>query len=179
MLDPPFRHPPEFDESRVIAHVGGPVDETSITLRVFGDNLDPDEVTAQLGVQPTSHCRKGDVFRGKQYDRIEKTGRWLLARPHVTDNVDAIIQRLLKDLPDSLEIWQTLHSKFKIDLFLGIWLRDWNRGFSLIPKTLRMLADRELEIGFDIYCDVTQPELQFQIPAPDDGAEQTDEREPK
>ena len=124
MLDPPFRHPPKFDESRVIARVGGPVDETSITLRVFGDDLDPDDVTARLGVQPTSQCRKGDVFRGKRYDRIEKTGRWLLARPHVTDDVDTVIQGLLKDLPDSLSLWRELHSQFKVDLFLGIWLRD-------------------------------------------------------
>lgn len=173
MLDPPFRHPPKFDESRVIAHVGGPIDETSICLRVFGDDLDPDEVTARLGIQPTSHCRKGDVFRGKKYDRIEKTGRWLLARPHVTEDVDSIIQRLLKELPNSPELWREFHSKFKVDLFLGIWLRDWNRGFSLTPETLTMLADRKLEIGFDIYCDVTQPDLEFR-----DGAEQSGEPEP-
>ena len=41
-----------------------------------------------------------------------------------------------------------------------------------MPGTLTMLSDRKLEIGFDIYCDVTQPELEFR-----DGAEQTDEPE--
>jgi len=174
MLDPPLRHPPKFDESRVIAHVGGLVDETSIALRIFGDDLDPHELTDRLGVEPTSHCRKGDVFRGQRYDRIEKTGRWLLARPHVADDVDNIIQCMLSDLPDSQELWRELHSRFKVDLFLGVWLRDWNRGFHLTPETLTMLADRKLEIGFDIYCDVTQPELEFRI-----GAERTDEREPE
>lgn len=174
MLDPPFRHPPPFDESRVIARVGGPLDETSIALRVFGDDLEPDTVTAQLGVQPTSHCRKGDVFRGKRYDRIEKTGRWLLRRPHVVDDVNVIIQRLLHDLPESPEIWRELYSRFRVDLFLGVWLRDWNRGFSLTSETLKLLADRKLEIGFDIYCDVTQPDLEFR-----DGAEQTDQRDPE
>jgi hypothetical protein len=86
---------------------------------------------------------------------------------------------MLKELPHSGELWQQLHSEFKVDLFLGIWLRDWNRGFSLTPETLKMLADRELEIAFDIDCHVTQPELEFQISASDHGAEQTNGREPE
>jgi hypothetical protein len=71
-------------------------------------------------------------------------------------------------------LWRELEARFRVDLFLGIWLRDWNRGFSLMPETLQMLADRRLEIGFDIYCDVTEPALELR-----DGAEQADEREPE
>lgn len=141
--------------------VGGRVDEASICLRIFGDDLDPDELTTRLGVQPTSFCRKGDLFQGKRYERIEKTGRWLLDRPHSSDDIDVIVKKLLLDLPDSISLWESLHKRFAIDLFLGVWMRDWNRGFSLLPDTLAMLGDRKLQIGFDIYCDVAQPDLEF------------------
>jgi len=55
----------------------------------------------------------------------------------------------------------------------GISLRDWHGGFSPTPEALTMLAERQLEIGFDVYCDVTQPGIQFRT-----RAEEADEYEP-
>ncbi|MBX3438989.1 MAG: DUF4279 domain-containing protein [Planctomycetaceae bacterium] len=159
MLDPPFREPPKYDPNTPGIVVGGPVDDVSITLRIFGDDLDPEEITALFRVQPTSSCKKGDVFRGKHYDRLEKTGKWLYAKDHVQDNLDTIVRDLLANLPDDLTIWTSITDRFSVDLFLGVWMRDWNRGFDLKHETLKHLSDRRLEIGFDIYCDTTQPEL--------------------
>ena len=159
MIDPPFREPPKYDPDSPGIVVGGPVDDVSITLRIFGDDLDPSEITELLRVQPTSSCRKGDVFRGKQYDRIEKTGKWLCAKDHAQDNLDKVVGTFLATLPDDLTIWNSITNRFAVDLFLGVWLRDWNRGFHLTRGTLRQLADRGLEIGFDIYCDTTQPDI--------------------
>ena len=165
MLDPPFREPPKYDPDVPGIIFGGPVDEVSISLRVFGDDLDPSEITTLLRVQPTSSCRKGDIFRGKRYDRIEETGRWLYAKDASQDDLDKIIGVFLATLPDDLAIWNSITNRFMVDLFLGVCMRDWNRGFDLKRDTLRRLADRRLEIGFDMYCDVTQPDLDIR----DDG----------
>jgi len=38
-----------------------------------------------------------------------------------------------------------------VDIFCGVFLDDWNRGFDLPPQVLKMLSDRGITIGFDIY----------------------------
>jgi len=47
------------------------------SLRVLGDSLEPDEVSALLGRAPTRSARKGEKIAGSQ-DAIEPTGAWIL-----------------------------------------------------------------------------------------------------
>jgi hypothetical protein len=64
--------PPE-----IIAKVGGLVDETGVCLAIYGPDLEPDELTARIGVEPTSAHRRGGRPRPeskKAYD----AGAWLL-----------------------------------------------------------------------------------------------------
>lgn len=157
-LDPPFREPPKPDPNNPGILIGGAVDDVSINLRIFGDGLDPDEITEILGVEPTSSCRKGDVFRGKRYDRVERTGRWLYGHDHTKDDVNSTVVRLLATLPNDLAIWHSITNRFSVDLFLGLWMRNSNRGFDLQRDTLQLLFDRRLEIGFDIYYGTSPPD---------------------
>jgi hypothetical protein len=53
---------------------GGVIDESSITLRFFGNDLIPDKLTQLLGVEPSIAYKKGDIFRGKESDRIYDIG---------------------------------------------------------------------------------------------------------
>lgn len=54
------------------------LEETTATLRLFGDTLDPDEVSAVLGAAPSFQARKGDAKASKsEKARIEKTGKWI------------------------------------------------------------------------------------------------------
>lgn len=43
----------------MIAEVGGVVDESSATLAIYGDDLDPVDVTRLLGVEPTKSFLPG------------------------------------------------------------------------------------------------------------------------
>jgi hypothetical protein len=52
-FDPPLRLPPTKPEGELVCVAGGAIDESSITLRFFGDDLDPDELTQLLGVEPS------------------------------------------------------------------------------------------------------------------------------
>jgi len=144
--------PPSLEDTVLLA--GGEVDEYHICLRFFGDDLDPDAVSSVLGVQPTSSCRKGDLFRGKVSERIEKTGKWLLRLPEKPgEPFEPQIDALLNTLTQDLSVWRTLTQKYNADLFCGVWLRNWNRGMGLSPQLMARLAERGLELGLDIYAD--------------------------
>jgi hypothetical protein len=54
-------------------------------------------------------------------------------------------------MSQDLTTWRTLTSRFSADVFCGLFMDQSNEGFSLGAETLRMLADRGLEIGFDVY----------------------------
>jgi hypothetical protein len=138
----------------VVWVAGGEVDEYHICLRFFGDDLDPEVVSSMLGAQPTSACRKDDIFRGKVSERVERTGRWLLNMPEKPgESFEPQIEDLLGRLTQDLAVWRELTEKYKADIFCGVWLRNWNRGMGLSPTLMHRLAERGLELGLDIYAD--------------------------
>lgn len=128
-----------------------------VTLRVFGDELDPDEISGVLGCEPTSKARKGDVVGAdnKGNQRISSVGSWRLnsAESEQAELEEQVLKLLSRVNPDR-EVWQRLTQQYKVDLFWGVFLKEgtWNRGFSLSAKVLKELAERNLQIGFDIYA---------------------------
>ena len=44
----------------VVAEVGGAVDEFSVTLAIYGDDLDPADVSAVCGLEPSDAHRRAD-----------------------------------------------------------------------------------------------------------------------
>jgi Domain of unknown function (DUF4279) len=132
---------------------GGEVDECSVSLRFFGDDLDPDVMTTIMGVCPTISYRKGDIFRGKTYDKIQKTGSWRYRTQRVGDiSLEEQMNNLFNLLPADLEVWREL-KKFDPDLFCGLWIKEWNRSLNLSSEILIRIAERGLRIGLDIYFD--------------------------
>jgi hypothetical protein len=135
-----------------VLRVGGPMDSCSATLRLFGDDLDPDVVTAALGATPTTACRKGDITRMRVTTRVEGQGKWLLTIDHWAGAaMEAVINELLDRLTGDLSVWADLTRRFKADLFCGLHMNDWNRGLSFCPETLRRVAERGLVLRLDVY----------------------------
>jgi hypothetical protein len=128
---------------------GGPVDRWKVALRVFGEDLDPDHISVLLGCQPSSAQRKGNPFPRK--------GRWLLEiyskDCDENDDVEDGVRMLLERLPSDSGVWVSLTSTYTVDVFCGLFLASSNRGFGISPKVSRLLSDRNLEIGFDVYFD--------------------------
>jgi hypothetical protein len=130
--------------------VGGPVDGVQVSLRFFGDDLEPDEITRALGHFPTEAFRKGDARDGGGAART--SGGWLLTGP-ATDpqTVENTIRALLALLSPDLRAWRSLTRRFHADVFCGIFMDEFNRGFEVSPALMRELAARGLVVGFDIY----------------------------
>jgi hypothetical protein len=79
------------------SHVDGTV-KTFVTLRVVGDNLDPDEVTQILRIAPTTAHRKDEPFRSgpRAGTIIGRTGVWFFSidrifdSPRLSDHINAL-----------------------------------------------------------------------------------------
>ncbi|HEV8429525.1 MAG TPA: DUF4279 domain-containing protein [Pyrinomonadaceae bacterium] len=145
-----------YDTEGKLFSVGGQVERVTVSLRIFGDELDPDEISVLLNCEPTSKARKGDVVaaaEGRQ--RVSPFGSWLLKSVEPEDvDLEEQVLKLLARVSADRSVWQRLTQQYKVDLFCGLFMdmRSWNRGFLLTPKVLRELSERNLEIDFDIYA---------------------------
>lgn len=153
--------PPPPEPVGPFLKIGGYVDKTSASLRFFDDTLDPEQVTRLLGCPPTQSCRKGDLLPSKRCQRIARTGSWRLQTPKDDSRtLEEQIASLLDRVTVDLAAWKQVPMGGRADVFCGLHLRAWNRGFSLSPDLMARLAERRLTVEFDIYCegeDETEP----------------------
>jgi hypothetical protein len=128
------------------------VSSTAATLRFFGDDLLPDEITSLLGRAPTESKTKGEPWQSKTRTIIAKTGWWRLCADDCSPGaLDAQIESLLGGLNHDLDVCSDLTERFDADVFCGLFMKDGNEGISLAPQTLVMLGARNLILGLDIY----------------------------
>jgi Domain of unknown function (DUF4279) len=134
--------------------IGGPISETTVTLRFHGDDLDPAVVSAALGTPPTSSAKKGGALLTRRGAEITaRTGTWLLwiDRRRPGDLNDQIVE-LLSPLTIDTAVWQDLVSRFSSNIFCGLFMDEDNEGLSLRPETLLMIGARGLVLNLDVYC---------------------------
>ncbi|MBL8100392.1 MAG: DUF4279 domain-containing protein [Anaerolineales bacterium] len=130
----------------------GDISRAKVGIRILGDDLIPDEVTSLLQCQPIETRTKGDVCGSKEHPRIATTGSWHL---HIDEDDASILEekvnKILNQLTDDLSIWEQITDRFAADIFCGLFLEEFNEGFSLSPEIMEKLSDRNLKIDFDIY----------------------------
>ncbi len=125
------------------------ISKTSVTLRVLGDDLVPQEITKLLGAAPTRSHAKGEAFG---QSNIRRSGGWSLrAQDRTPEDLDGQVEEILDQLTDDLEVWAQLGRRFRIDLFCSLFMQESNEGLSLSSKALRALGERGIALGFDIY----------------------------
>src|SRR5579864_690343 len=131
---------------------GGPVDRFKVTLRISGDELDPDRVSALLGCMPSTMERKGVPISSDNATRVPRMSRWFLTVDSKdcdeSEDVEDGIRMLLARLPSDGDVWTSLTSMYTVDIFCGLFLASSNRGFAISPEVSKLLSDRHLEIGF-------------------------------
>jgi hypothetical protein len=118
--------------------------KTAASLRFFGDDLNPEEVTQLLGKEPDKAERRGEV-RPSGY--TVRRGRWSVSAGRRTPgDLDSQIAELLAGMTDDLAVWQRLTSVYQADIFCGLFLEQENEGISLSPTTLQLLGERGIEL---------------------------------
>jgi hypothetical protein len=125
---------------------------THATFRLTGDSLDPDEISAALGI-PAG--RGGTIRR-------QRTRVWLLASEHTVESTS--LERHLIHLLDAIEpaaaTVDTLRREYDLRAdFFCYWLSATGHGGpELSPDTLRRIAELDAVLGIDFYGPTADPD---------------------
>lgn len=139
--------------------LGGGVDEVGVSLSIYGDGqgsaLDPDEITAILGVTPTLCLRRGERWRRCPPHR---TGIWSreVEPCRGADAADVALNRLLDQLPGDPAVWAGLRARYRMRFFF-VAFEDFNRGFGLSAHNIARAALIGAPMDFDLYADARYP----------------------
>ena len=139
--------------SRVTESVsfGGPIRSARVSLRIFGPNLDPDEVTQLMGRAPSLSYKAGDRTSAR-VATPRKKGMWILnseadPKKDITEHVAAVLQAV----PSEQELWRRLADRFSVDLYCVCEIDGPNSGFELPIDLVREIGSRHLSVQIDIY----------------------------
>lgn len=120
------------------------------TLRVYHPDLDPDALSAKLGLSPTDAQKKGQARHGVP----AKMGGWFLSSAAIVHSRDCRrhIDWLLEQLSGKERILKQLRSEgYRMDISC-FWASAYGHGGPVLsPQSMQKLAQLELEIGFDVY----------------------------
>jgi len=115
---------------------GGGVDRSTMTLRVACDISEVPAVAKLLGCD----------------SEATKNG-WRLSVPASEPaNLNAQVQSIFAKVTADLDVWRQVSSRYKVDLFCGLFLERPNRGISLTAETMSEVGARGISFGFDIYA---------------------------
>ncbi|MEM9067857.1 MAG: DUF5063 domain-containing protein [Myxococcota bacterium] len=129
------------------ADVGGQIDETRVSLGIYGASLNPDEITAQLGVSATRSHRAGQPKRSQgTWDE----GAWIYTREGVVPG--EVVRAFLEVLPADTPAWTAIRARYRTRVSVALFFRGWHRGFSLDADALDGLR-RLGDVGFSLYAE--------------------------
>jgi hypothetical protein len=130
------------------------IGKTVACLRIFGDDLEPDDVSDLLGALPTASIRKGEVrhISSSGHAGIARSGSWRLsAEDREPGDLTAQLQEIFSQLTSDLAVWRDLTQRYQCDVFCGLFMNEMNEGETLEPGVLSMLGERGLKLALDIY----------------------------
>lgn len=144
------------------------------SLRVFGDDLDPDEITRLLGHSPSESWRQGELQSSRGGRTItRRCGAWFLkADPAEPEDFDGQVNSILGVLTSDVMSWSALTARFDVDLFCGWFMGASNEGVTVSPSTMEKLGRFGIALSLDIYgpdledTSLAQPTVQADGHAP-------------
>jgi hypothetical protein len=125
-------------------------DEVAVALCIYGDELDPSDVTSLLGINPTHAHRRGDASGPRSVPF--KKGAWILElRRSEPIDLDVLYSELLAPLPAEQAIWASLAQKYELRLDFAVHT-DAGCGFYLSPETFALMSSRHCAFNISIYA---------------------------
>ena len=76
----------------------------------------------------------------------------IIASKQSPENLDGQVEEILSQLTDDISVWKNLGSRFRLNLFCGLFMKDSNESMDISFKTLMALGQRGITIGLDIYA---------------------------
>jgi hypothetical protein len=128
--------------------------ETYSTLRLVSASLDPDAISAALGLQPTWSGRKGEPI-SPRVNRIREENQWNLSTEHLTSHDHRRhIEWLLKQITPAAAALERLHAAgVRGDVFTFWSSKTGHRGPIVSASQMRLLGELGFDSVFDLYLD--------------------------
>ena len=137
------------------------ISRSRASLRIFGDELVPDEITSVLGHSPTKKQIKGEKIPSRNTSKFRTAstgGWWLKSDESEPGNLDAQIEDILGKLTDDLAVWEAIRTNYDVDLFCGLFMKETMEGVDISAKNMLALGSRGILIGLDIYAPCEEEE---------------------
>lgn len=127
-----------------------------VSIGIFGDDLDPAEVTALMGCPPSKAGRKGEPLgNSRRRDRIiprRPVGAWILrADERRPADFGGQVRELLGRLTPDLAVWAGLSARFRMRIFCGVFMERFNEELGFTAEVVALMAQRGLRLQLDIY----------------------------
>ncbi len=148
-----IREPINLKEAEHLTEIGGTIEEFSVGLYFYSEDLDKDEISELMDAEPTKSWNPGEQhFIGNtKKTRITDWGKWHLSSERDSIDLNTKLKELLNGITSDLRKWEKLTSKYEAWIDVTGYMENWNRGFTLKPEIMKMLSDRAIEVTFDIY----------------------------
>ena len=135
---------------------GGEIDAGEFCLRISSNDLDPEEITGLLRLEPTESHRRGDSF-GK-HGHTYKFGQWRFSTArldfHAGRSCEECFDDFMRGLPGDLAVWERIAGRHEAEVYISLWMRTWNRDFDISSFAIGELARRKLRLHVDTYLQV-------------------------
>lgn len=131
----------------------GIIRQSAASLRIFGDELQPAEISRLLRCEPTQARVKGEVIKYPSgRERTVTCGSWTLSAERAEpENLNCQIRLLLAKMTDDLRVWKALTSSYDVDMFCGAFMQSGNDGLSISAESMLDLGTRGIGLDLDIY----------------------------
>jgi hypothetical protein len=134
---------------------GGEIDAGEFSLDIWSDDLSPAEITALLGIQPTSHYLRGDSFGNGGLKR--NCGSWTYKTKRLDFRSGKCCEEQFDDFMRNLTgddaVWARISAQHQARILIVLWMRTWNREFDNSAYALGELARRRLRLHIDTYIE--------------------------
>lgn len=128
-------------------------DNTFLTLRVYCDKNNPDEISSLLGIKPTSFQIKGQEI-GMTKKREIKINGWFLTTEDLIKSKDCrrhLDYMTSQLIPIKTKLKKLINDGAKIDISCFWSSKNGQGGPTLSQKQFLELAELEIDLWFDIY----------------------------
>lgn len=132
----------------------GLINRCEASIRLFGDDLIPEEVCRLFGHFPSKAWMKGYQYTTSSGATVlRKTGAWILdADLSETGDFDGQISQLLAQIPIGTDVWLELGNRFEIDIYCGCFMHGSSEVVAISPQSLLMLGERNIALSIEIYA---------------------------
>jgi hypothetical protein len=119
------------------------------SLRIHGDNLPFEEISARLGVKPTMMRRKGDRRSSKSPVYLDDAWHFQPGLPE-TASLEQHIDALWQIVKPHVEYLKSLKHRYKVDVFCGYRSNCDHAGIKVPHTCLELFTALEVPFGVSI-----------------------------